>query len=45
LGGLHDKRNTHKDMVARDVAFIGTDVDGEHDGYAIVIDIGLNYRV
>ena len=33
--------NTHKNMIARDVAFVSTDVDGKHDSNAIVIDIGL----
>jgi hypothetical protein len=33
-----------KNMVARDVALISTDVDGKHDGYAIVSNIGLLYR-
>ena len=30
-----------KNMVARDVALISTDVDGKQDGYAIVSYIGL----
>jgi hypothetical protein len=30
-------------MVARDVALISTDIDGKHDGYAIVNNIGLLY--
>ena len=33
--------NTHKNMIARDVTFVSTDVDGKHDSDAIVIDIGL----
>jgi len=28
-------------MIARDVAFVSTDVDGKHDSDAIVIDVGL----
>jgi len=44
LVGSDDKRNTDKNMVARDVALISTDVDGKHDGYAIVSNIGLSYR-
>jgi hypothetical protein len=31
-------------MVARDVALISTDIDGKHDGDAIVSDISLLYR-
>jgi hypothetical protein len=31
-------------VVARDVAFISTDVDGKQDGYAIVSNISLLYR-
>jgi hypothetical protein len=42
--GLNDKQNTNENMVARDVALISTDIDGKHDGYAIVSNIGLSYR-
>jgi hypothetical protein len=42
--GSDDKQNTNENMVARDVALISTDVDGKHDGYAIVGNIGLLYR-
>ena len=39
--GSDEKQNTDKNMVARDVTLISTDIDGEHDGYAIVSNIGL----
>jgi hypothetical protein len=29
-------------MVARDIAFVSTDVDGKHDSYAVVINISLH---
>ena len=38
------KRNTDKNMIARDVAFVSTDVDRQHDGYTVVIDVGLYNR-
>jgi len=44
LVGSNDKQNTDKNMVTRDVALISTNVDGKHDGYAIVSNIGLSYR-
>jgi len=31
-------------MGARDIALIGTDIDGKQDGYAIVSNISLLYR-
>ena len=39
--GSDDKQNTDKNMVARDVALISSDIDGKQDGYAIVSYIGL----
>jgi hypothetical protein len=34
-------QTTYKDMVARDVPFVCTDVDRKHDGYGVVTDIRL----
>ena len=31
-------------MIARDVALISANIDGKHNGYAIVSNIGLLYR-
>ena len=42
--GSDDKQNTDKNMVARDVALISTDIDGKHDGYAVVRNVGLLCR-
>lgn len=44
MQSTYDKRNTDKNMIARDVALVSTDVDGKHDGNAIVIDISLCNR-
>jgi hypothetical protein len=31
----------YQDMVSRDVSLVSADVDQKHNGYAIVVDIGL----
>ncbi len=39
---LNEKRwITDKDMIARDTAFVCTDVHGEHDGYSVIGDVHL----
>jgi hypothetical protein len=38
------KLTMDKDMVARDVPFVRTDLDGKHDSYGIITDIGLAYE-
>ncbi len=34
-------QTTYEDMVARDIPFVCTDVDGKHDGYGVITDICL----
>ena len=31
----------YQDMVSRDVSLVSADVDQKHNGYAVVVDIGL----
>jgi hypothetical protein len=31
----------YQDMVSRDVSLVSADVDRKHNGYAVVVDIGL----
>src|SRR5271168_4761632 len=40
---IQKKRNTNKNMIARDVAFVSTDVDRWHDGYSVVMDVGQTW--
>ncbi len=38
---MMERQITDKDMIARDAAFVCTDVHGEHDGQSIVGDVHL----